>query len=476
MRRSRGHGAPSFTGRPPRGEREPTLFAEHLDRAEAPEAARAYLAAARAQSGAMHPERALALAERGVRLAKDPADVVGLELLRGRLHFDVGEGKPSITAYESALAQATEPADRCRAWLGIAAGHRLLASLDAAFAALDQAEPLARANALTRELAELHYTRGNLHFARSEAAACREQHAAALECARTVGDPAWEARAMSGLADADYIEGRMRTAISRFVACVELCERHGLRRIAIPNRIMIGHCRNYLMDFDAGIADMRASGEAAVSLGDRHGEMFALESEGLSLVLCGRYPEAVPILERGIALAEAIGARRYEATMLCALAETEAAAGKVADAHEHIERALALSRATDMRFCGPMILGVKASILPSGAEREACRTEADRLLAQTCVGHNAISYHRYGIDDTLKRGEWARARAHADALEAYTREEPLPYADFLIARARALARLGEAPRDAPARANATRLAAEARRLDLRVRWPSVGSA
>ena len=52
------------------GERDPVLVAEHLDRAEAPEAPRAYLDAALAQAAALQPERALALAERGAALAK----------------------------------------------------------------------------------------------------------------------------------------------------------------------------------------------------------------------------------------------------------------------------------------------------------------------------------------------------------------------------------------------------------------------
>ncbi len=458
------------------GERDPTLRAEHLDRAEAPEAPRAYLAAAQAQSTELHTERALALAERGAALARESGDVVSLNLLRGRLRFDIGEGKPSIEAYETALAAATEPADRCRAWLGIAAGHRLLANFEAAFAALDEALPLARAHRLARERSELHYTRGNLHFARSEAAACRAEHATALACALEAGDPAWEARATSGLADADYIEGHMRTALSRFTQCVALCDRHGLSRVAIPNRIMIGHCRCYLAEFDAGIADMKAGRALAVKLGDRHGEMFSLESEGLLLVLCNRYHEAVPVLERGLVLAEAIGARRYQATMLCALAEADAAQGRPDAAIEHIERALTLSRETDMRFCGPMILAVKSALQRDRNEREASRREAEALLAQTCVGHNSISYHRCGIEDTLARGEWARARAHAEALDDYTRAERLPFADLLIARGRALAALGEDPRDVPARAEVLRLKREAERIDWRIGWPDFALA
>ena len=454
------------------GERDPTLKAEHLDRAEAPEAAQAYLAAARAQSVELHPEHALALAERGAALARESADAVALNLLRGGFRFDIGEGKPSIDAYEAALTAATDPADRCRAWLGIAAGHRLLANFDAAFTALDEAQPLARASHLVRERSELHYTRGNLHFARSEIAACRAEHETALACAREAGDPEWEARATSGLADADYLEGRMRTALSRFTQCLALCDRHGLSRVAIPNRVMIGHCHSYLTEFDAGIADMKASRALAVKLGDRHGEMLSLESEGLLLVLCCRYREAVPVLERGLALAEAIGARRYQAAILWGLAEAAAGQGRSDDAIEHIERALTLSRETDMRFCGPMILAVKSTLQRDPTEREACRREAEALLAESRAGHHAILYHRYGIEDTIARGEWARARTHAEALDEYTRAERLPYSDFLIARARALAALGENPRDPAARAEVDRLKADADRLDWPIGWPT----
>ncbi len=137
-----------------------------------PEAAAAYLAAARAQSGALHPERALTLAERGAMLAREPADMDALNMLRGRLRCRAGEGTLAVDAYREALAVAATPAERCRALLGIAAGHRLTANVDAALRARSrEAEPIAASHALIRERAELHYTRGNLYFAR--ASRCR---------------------------------------------------------------------------------------------------------------------------------------------------------------------------------------------------------------------------------------------------------------------------------------------------------------
>ena len=454
------------------GERDPVLRAEHLDRAEAPEAPRAYLAAARAQAAVLQPERAQALAARGAALAKEPDDVVALNLLRGRLHCESGAGAPAVDAYARALAAAQGPAERCRALIGMAAGQRLITGLDAALAALEEAEPLARAGGLTRELAELHYLRGNVHFARGDIGACRAEHAAALDCARAQDDPGWEARALSGLADADYADGRMKSALARYEHCIELCAAHGMTRVAIPNRVLTGFCRGFLMEFDAGAADIEAAHALALKVGDRHVEMLALESQGMLLTFCDRHAEAEPLLRRAAALAETLGARRFQSIIGAGLAACALAAGRRAEARERIERALDLSRDSGMAFCGPLILGLRTRLQDDEREREQTRAEAEALLARGCASHNAIEYLRHGIEDALARSEWARALAHAAALEAHTRAEPLPYADFAIARARVLAGIAARPGDTALRQQLDRLRAEARRVRWPIPWPA----
>jgi class 3 adenylate cyclase/tetratricopeptide (TPR) repeat protein len=458
------------------GKRDLTLTAEHLDRAEAPEAVPAYLAAAQAQSAALHPERALALAERGAVLAREPGDVFALNMECGRLFCDAGDGKPAVAAYEIALAAAGAPADRCRALLGIAAGQRLIAGVEVALAALAEAEPIAQAHGLMRELAELHHTRGNLHFARGDVVACRAAHEAALACAQALGDVAWEARAQSGLADAYYAMGRMRTAFDKFTQCVAVCDAHGLTRIKIPNLVMVGFCRFYLAEFDVGIAEMRAAHALAREVGDRHGEMFSLEAIGLLLTFCARYAESEPILVKALARATDLGARRFEAIILTGLAETLFARGCVAEARERNGRALVFGRETGNRFFGSVILALEARMENNPIERERCRAEAEALIAEGGIGHSAIAYHRIGIDDTLARGEWERTRAHAAALAACTRDEPLPYADLLIARGRALATLGESPGDGAARDELARLKGEFARLNWPIGWPAPADA
>ena len=257
---------------------DPPLRAEHLDLADNPEAPRAYLAASRDQSALFRQDQAVALASRGLAIAVEPRDRVDLALQLGDLQLDAGRGLDALEAYRSALNSGGPEQDRRRALIGCAAANRLLARIDDAFAALGEAEPLATASADDRALAEIHYLRGNLHFARGELEACRDAHSSALRVAERLDAPEWRARALSGLADAQYMDCRMATALRHFSECVDICDANGLTRIAVPNRVMMGACRIYVCDFDGGLDDMRKALETARRIGDRHAEMFALAS------------------------------------------------------------------------------------------------------------------------------------------------------------------------------------------------------
>ena len=335
---------------------------------------------------------------------------------RGRLRCDAGEGAPAVEAFTRALAATSDPVERCRALLGLAAGHRLIANVDEALAMLAEAEPIATRHGLTRELAELHATRGNVQFARGDNAACRAAHEAGAVHARALGDPALIARALSGLADAHYATSRMRTALARFDECVALCEAHGLARIAIPNLVMGGFCRMYMSEFDAGIEKMRAGHALARRVGDRHSEMFGLEALGVLLAFRGHYVEAEPVCSRALALAESLGARRYQALLLCVLAETRFMQGDLEGARERNARALVLARETGMPFCGPLVLALAARMLEAGPERERCRDEVLAMLGQAGPRPqpDRIPPPRHRRRARARRmGPGARARRHA---------------------------------------------------------------
>ena len=418
------------------------LQAEHLDRAGDIAAARTYFNAAREQANLYRHDQAVKLATRGLALAATERDIVDLALLLGDLQQDAGHGSDSLDAYTQALAGAGDEAARCRALLGCAASNRLLSRVDEAFAALDEAEPLAVQRGDDLALAEVHYLRGNLHFARGHPLACRDEHELALEAARRVDLPEWQARALSGLADAQYMDCRMATALRHFADCVDLCDAHGLTRIAVPNRVMMGHCRIYSCDFDRGLDDMRVALETAVRIGNRHAEMFATQSLGFCLTAAGRYAEAAEIQARALEQVRTLKARRYEAVILAQCAEAALVRGQRHEAVAMARAGNAISEETGRGFGGPMLYGLLTLLEDHREDQEAALAAGEALLAQGSVGHNHFWFRRYAIERALRDKDWNEVDRHADALLARMADEPLAYASCLAERGHILARRG----------------------------------
>jgi len=87
-----------------------------------------------------------------------------------------------------------------------------------------------------------------------------------------VQDLECEAHALSGLADAFYAQGRLRSALQAFVRCVEICDREGLTRFGIANRCMIAIIEAYFgrgyraVDFE--LQRERGGGRYLLALGN----------------------------------------------------------------------------------------------------------------------------------------------------------------------------------------------------------------
>ena len=451
---------------------DPVLRAEHLDRAGDGQAAHAYCAAAKAQAILFRRDQALTLAARGLTLATEARDTFELALLVGDLHLDAGRGTEALEAYVQALAVAGEDADRCRALLGCASSNRLITRVDDAFAALAEAEPLAGSHINDRALAEIHYLRGNLHFARGHLAECRSEHEMALAAARRVESPEWQARALSGLADAQYMDCRMATALSHFAGCVNLCEAHDLTRIAVPNRVMMGLCRIYTCEFDLGLDDMRVALEAAVRIGNRHAEMFANASIGSGLTAAGRYDEADDVQSEALAQARALKARHLQAAILCHSAEVALSRGLRAEASTLAREGREISEATGPRFAGPMLYGLLALVEDKQKDQEVALAAGEALLNQECVGHNYFWFRRFAIERALLFEDWDEVDRQADALLLRMADEPLAYASYVAERGHHLARYGRG--DPTAEAKLRLLSVAAAEIDMRI--DALGSA
>ncbi len=451
------------------GEQESILRAEHLDRAGDPQAPQAYLSAAMDQALRSRYDVALQLAERGVELATTGALRCALILLRGDLLRELGRSQDSITAFQEALQLAEDEALRCRAWMGVAAGNRVTGDFAAAMEALSQAEPIAQRLGLVADSSRIRHTRGNLFFAQGKVSDCHAEHEAALAYARQIADPECEARALSGLGDAQYAQGRMLTALEYFSRCVELCRRAGFVRVEIPNRVMVGHGLLYNNELGRALSEVQAACEAARKVGLVQTEISAQESLTFLLVMAGRYDEAEQAGARCLSLARPAGARRFESAVLYVLSTLRIAQGNLALAREHLAQALELARQTGMGFLGAAIFGALAYAAEGAAERRHALEQGEGLLREPCVGHCHLWFYWHAIDATLAAGEWEAAVRYACALEDYVRGEPLPWAGLIAARGRALAAVGM---HGPTRA----ILSELRRLREEVRQAGLGSA
>jgi tetratricopeptide (TPR) repeat protein len=436
------------------GSREPVLHADHLDRAQDPGAAHAHLIAAQQEARHFRYDIALRLAQRGTALAQDNEQRHPLAMLRGDLLRETARTHESIAAFDEALGAASSDAERCRAWLGIAAGRRVTGEFAEAMQALDQAQPMAERLELWSECSRIHSTRGNLHFPRGNIAACGEEHARALEYARRAADVECEALALSGLGDHCYAAGRMHTALGYFQRCVELARQARLLRVEIPNSVMVGHCLAWTGEGAAGMQEVLRCVELSARIGLAQTEVMTLESVGYIMLFDGAYDEAEPWIEKAIAAARQAGARRYLATDCMLLSICRREQGRLAQARELLAEAFELARQLGMAFFGPSLLAAMARAADSPAERERLLQEADALL-ESCLAHARFMFYRDAIDTALEACEWGEALHYCDALEAFARPEPLRFAELVVARGRALAALG---RDGPQPATLAALA------------------
>jgi len=455
-------------------EQDPILRAEHLDRAEDPAAAQAYLEAAQTQVSQYHHERAEKLAKRGLDIATDAATRYGLTCLHGDILRELGESDRSIEAFENALKAATGDSQRAGAWIGQAEGMRIVDRVDDALAALDKAETAAQGQA--KELARIHYIRGNLYFPLGNIDGCLEQHEMALQFAREAGSVEDEARALGGLGDAYYQRGRMITAYEQFHSCVELCREHGFGRIAVANLYMEGFSRQYCNELRQALENGLETIETAAKVGHRRAELLGRHLVFSILFEMGDMDAAEAQLVNAQAIIERLGARRFEAQNLNFEAKVARAKGRRAESVKLCEQAMVICHETGVGFLGPRVLaGIALSSDDPETQRQALQ-DGESLLKEGSVSHNHFYFFRDAMDVCLDRQDWDEVERYAAELETFTSAEPLSWCDFFVARGRALAAYGRGNRDDTLIEELARLRDEAERAGLKAALPELESA
>jgi class 3 adenylate cyclase/tetratricopeptide (TPR) repeat protein len=457
-------------------QRDLTLHAQHLDRAEDENAPHAYLDAAAAQRAAHRFEAALRLAERGIEIAQSDADRHALGCCKGELQRDMGDIAGSIATYRTALAAAADDDARCRCQLGLAEGLRVNEGLEEALSVLAQAQEIAERNNRHAELANLHHLRGNILFPLGKIDACSAEHERGLIYARRVGLPEAEARALGGLADAAYAQGRMRTAFHHFSDCVAMSREYGFGRIEVANRPMQGFSRIYLNEANQAREDAIAAVQAAELIGQPRAQLLGETLGVFASHELGDAQAAGKHLAQEMQLIRQLGARRFEAQNLEMQGRLLLDSGCRGEAVTALREALAISREVGTQFCAPKALSALSRATDDNGERVRLLAEGEALLHLGAVGHNHLWFYRDAIEAMLLAGDPDGMLNYVSALENYTRPEPLPWAELFAARGRALALTLETPASAPTRNELVRLQTVLLEAGFRNYVPAVNAA
>lgn len=447
-------------------ERDPGLYAEHLELAEDPNAPQAYLAAARNEAGRYRYQQALVLAERAASIAQTPQDRFSSACYRGELLDDTSEVAEARSAYEEALGYSQNDADRCRVWLGMAAVKRVTDDVQGALTDIERAKDAAKRLSLRGEAARAHSLHGNLLFPRGDVEGCLREHRYSLDLAREAGSAELEAAALGGLGDAEYAQGRMLSARKHFGNCIELARHHGFGRIEVANLPMLAFMQFFAGETRAALAEALAAIELATKVGHRRAQAIAHHAAYNTRHALGQHAAAQSNVDAALELARQLKSRRFEAEALAFGAELSRLAGRRSEALTAIREALVISAETGMAYFGPVYFGILALIEDVVEARKAALSDGEALLSGNVVSHNHLLFRRDAIEASRLLREWDEMDRHAAALEDFVRPEPLPWTDFIIARARAFAAFGRGSRDARLERELQRLQIEGDRLGI----------
>ena len=344
---------------------------------------------------------------------------------------------------------------------------RLADRLDEALEQLDQAASLAAHNELIVELSRIHHWRGNIYFPLGKIDECLSEHQAALQLARQANSTEDEARALGGLTDGYYMRGRMRSAYEHVERCIELCRAHGFAAIETAYLPMRAHTHMYGLRFAEALEDSRSAVEMAAKAGQPRAAIIALNASTIILIDRHDFTMAEEHARTALELAERIGARRFLPVSNNTLARVRLHAGDRAGALDLLETGLAICRETGIAFVGPWMLGAIALATDDPKRREEALREAQAILDRGCVGHNYLRFYRDAIEVSLAMKDWDRADHYATALDKYFRDEPVPWASFIIEQCHAVAELGRGRGTTALLAQIERLREETARLGMR---------
>ena len=433
------------------GPSNPVRWADHAVLAATPDAAKACAAAA----DYVLPRHQMAAGEHyiqaGLAVASGDNDARGTLLIsRGSLNRERGAYEAALADYATATAVAKAPSVLIQGWVRQAWVHRLQRRYDAAADCLAAADKLPTGDIPADLLAELETEKGNQAFARADVASCRRHHGRAAELA--VG-PLYRARALGGLGDAYYAEGRMRSAFESFSACVALARQHGLGLVELNHGFMEAYSFFFVEPGPDAIARSHSAVDRAAQAGNVRAELLARQVRAEMTATALHFDTCAADCAALEALTGRIGSTRFDGEAAFVRAMLLDRSGDRPGARAKARSAIDAARESDMGYFGAVSLGLVAELADDPADRADAIARGEAALAAGSISHGHLWFRRFAAEALLRSGDWAGALTQADRLESYTAAEPLGWSNLVVRRVRLMAKAGlgrvtEADRDA----------------------------
>ena len=354
----------------------------------------------------------------------------------------------SVSALEQALDLADGDEQFCRASLSLAAGLHIENQHDRAMACLDRCLDLAEKNAFHDLLADLHHLRGNLYLPLKRIDKMRQEHEKSLNYAQLISAPDAEARALGGLGDAGYGDGRMKTSDHYFSRWFEIADRHGLARVSALYKPMQAFCELFLLELFKAEETGLSAVTNADRTGDAHAEMIAHNCLSDVYFLREDFEAMRFHGERSLEIVQRIGAKRYEFNGMLTRARYQYYHDNdEAAALETSRDTYQISMATKPGFSGAWVVGRLAMVADTPEERDWALREGERLLEDGAHAHNHFYFRVDAMQVCLREKDWDGVLKHAAAFESFVGDEPTAWSDFFIRRGRVLTAFGQGSRD-----------------------------
>lgn len=418
------------------------LYAEHLARAADAQAANAYFIAAQEHVQQYRFERALELTDRGLALSDPGICRHQLKCLKGKILLELNDVESSVTAFSDALDEAGDDEQRCDAWMGLSSCKRLTDEFFGAIELLEKAQPVAYQNNLARQLSQIHHLRGNLYYTTGNIEGCHEEHDLALKYALEVDSVEDEARALGGLADAECARGHMQRAYDAFHSCVTRCREIGLGKVEVANQAQMANCFVFLGKSEDALTNSRAAVAAARKAGHLRAEVTALSGICELAADLGDPDLLRTASTKGIALADQLQSQAWGAFYLSFSALAYFFDGDSIRALAFAQQAADRGEAS-RAFIGGWTQGILALVADSPVLMRRALEDGDELCTSGMNGEAVLHFLHYAIMTCSKNKMWDQLGHYVQMLEDFTKDDPLPWADFYVAYGRALAKAAQ---------------------------------